>query len=88
VFRPSKEAFLIGRSDPERKGSAAVGEDNLGNPQVTAPFGPAAVIMAETPTESCEYQVKRNLMVITTGASRRIASCSGVLCSALLGYRQ
>lgn len=62
-------------------------EDNLGNLQVAAPFGPAAVIMADTPTGSCEYQVERNpTMVITTGASGRIAAFSGVLCSALLGY--
>lgn len=62
-------------------------EDIFGNLQVDAPYGPAAVIMADAPNGLCDYQVASNpTIVIATGATGHIASFSGVLCSALLGY--
>lgn len=64
-----------------------VNEDGLGNLQVEAPYGPAAIIMAETSTGNCQYQVAASpTMVIAAGSDGSIAAFAGVLCSALLGY--
>jgi hypothetical protein len=66
---------------------STIREDTFGNLQVEAPYGPAAVILADAPASSCEYQLASNpTMVIDAGVNDRIVSFSGVLCSALLGY--
>lgn len=74
-------------SDAPVPSGSQVNEDGLGNLQVEAPYGPAAIIMAETSTGNCQYQVAaRPTVVIAAGSDGSISAFTGVLCSALLGY--
>jgi hypothetical protein len=66
---------------------STVSVDAYENLQVDAPYGPAAVLMADTEDGSCDYQIAAvPTLVLETSAAGRIASFASVLCYSLLGY--
>jgi hypothetical protein len=61
--------------------------DTYGNLQVEAPYGPAAVIVADTADSACDYQIAASptLMVEAEGIEPAGAFAS-MLCTSFLGY--
>lgn len=66
---------------------STVSVDAYENLQVAAPYGPAAVLMADTADGACEYQIAIGpTLIVETAGAGRIATFSSVLCYSLLGY--
>jgi hypothetical protein len=61
--------------------------DTYGNLQVEAPFGPAAVIVADTGDGDCDYQIAAShTLVVEAEGIEPVGAFSNTLCASFLGY--